>query len=318
MKTVGEASNELKKRGKRIQILYIVFVEILAVALIVGVFRQYIAAAVIAAADFIWYFAWLSRKRRKFGDDVVAANVIYGVCKPLADINYLGKDSLSPEELYTMDILPVHIAKKSVLSESGFEGKYSRLTLNGWELSFHYTVPGVKTKDMFRHLSGTLLTAERGKAGAETSEAGSGGLSNAAAQGEPAGSAVSDPENEWLLLHKSMINDTAQQEFLEKKGYYPADCGSSELTDSFDVFSKAEGAALPDQLAKAILKAYRQAERIGAVRISQQSALVFLYGSFYTLRTRLRFLPDENWYTHNLLAERDTVWSFFKTWRNIV
>lgn len=299
MKTVTESTNELKKRGKTIQILYLVFGMMLAVALIVGAFRQYIAAAAIVAADFIWYFVFLVRQRRKFSDDVIAANVLYGVCEPLTDAKYLGKNSLSPEELDAMDILPVHIARQSVLTENGFEGKSNRLTLKGWEISFPYIVPGVKSRDMYRHLSGTLLTAERSAADPEISSDAS----------------VSDTENEWLLIHRRLLHDAAQQEFLTQKGYHQADCSSEELLQSFDVYCKSEGRVLSEQLTKAVLKAYRQAEKIAAVRFSERSSQVFLYRSFYTLRTRLRFLPDESWYKHNLLAERDTVWSLFKAWK---
>ena len=312
MKTVTETTNELKKRGRTIQILYLAFGMILAVVLIVGLgFREYIAAAVIVVLDFIWYFAWLVRQRRKFSDDVVAANVLYGVCEPLTEPEYLGKNSLSSEEFGAMEILPVHVAEKSVLTENGFKGKKDRLVLRGWEISFPYIVQGVKSSDMYHHLSGTLLTAQR-----DTNSAGAAAGIQDGINTTPSPSDGYDPKAEWLILHKEFINSAAQQDFLSKKQFHKADCSSAELSESFDVYSKAEDASMPEQLSKAVLKAYRQAEKIAAVRISKESAQVFVYRSFYSLRIRLRYLPDEAWYKQNLLAERDAVWSLFKTWKN--
>ncbi len=286
MKTVTETANELKKSGKKVQILYIVFVEIFVVALIVGLFRKFIPAAVIVIANLIFYYVYIQKERKACSDAIVDATITYGVCAPLTEVRCLGSGSLTAEDFDSFKMLPIHVANKSLLSESGFEGKRGSLLLRGWEASLHYPVPGAKGKDMYRFISGTLLTAQKkdGTAG------------------------------DWLILKKDYLNYLAEEEFTMQNGYCQAECSIAELSENYTVYGKEEGAAFPDELAWIVRKAVKQAEKIAAVRFSADSAQVWIGGSFYTLRTRLRFLPDAEWYTNNLLAERDAAWTMFREW----
>ena len=286
MKTVTETANELKKRGKRVQILYIVFVEVFVIALIVALFRKFIPAVAIVIANLIFYYAYLLKERKACSDAIVDATVTYGVCGPLSDVRCLGSGSLSAEEFDSFKMLPIHVTNKSLLSENGFEGKRGSLLLKGWEASLHYPVPGAKGKDMYRFISGTLLTAQR---------------KNSAA-------------GDWLILKKDYLNYLAEEEFVSQNKYFPASCSIGDLSENYSVYGKEEGAAFPDELARIARKAVKQAEKIAAVRFSADAAQVWIGGSFYTLRTRLRFLPDAEWYTNNLLAERDAVWTMFREW----
>lgn len=288
METVKQAQKQLSKRRRRMQILYIVWAEIYAVALIFALLRKFVPAIIIVVVNTLFFLLYLRRETKICNEEVNRLSVRYGLCENLKEMQYTGREGMTAQEFIDLEMSPIWAGKGGFLVRCGFAGKGSGMTLKGWEITFPYPVWRPTGKKEYTFLSGTLLTAEDAP--------------------------IPDPKGEWLFIRKKLLNAAAKEAFLEKAGYCPVESPLEDLNEDFEVYTKKEDAQLPPELAERFLRLEKKAACLGIVRLTKDKAAAFLPKRFFTVQMRLRDNPNEAWLRQNLLPERDGVWEFFRYW----
>ena len=281
-----ETMAALEAGQKKAQIIYLVHTILYAGALALALLNRYTAAVVLGGANMAAYFLVVRGQVKSYSDSVAKANVVFGLCRKLKEVSFLGRNGLDPDTFRVLEMFPVLEGKNSVMSRQSFKGEGYGLTIEGHEVTFHYPVNAGAGKD-FRFLTGTLLTSRGGTA---------------------------PGQGDWLLLRRNMIQASALEQFLREKGYKEAGIPAEVLGERFQVFTKGNNKQLPGDLAEQILEDLGGIGSLGALRLTPQGAAVYLGNRFYTGTTKVRVLPTEEQITHNPLPERDKVWKFFRYW----
>jgi len=245
----------------------------------------YVPAAVIAGANLLVYLFLVRKQITGYSEAVSRANVLCGLCGPLDAAEYTGRTGMSEEEFKALKLLPFMTGGNSVLIRAAFSGQGFGLKLGGCEFTVHYAIQRAKNAQ-YRFLSGTLLTA------------------------------VPQPgawEGDWLLLRHGLLEETAQQSFLEEHGFTPANCSEDRLNDRFQLYAGDGAQSVPRWLARRLSRAVENSDRIASIRLTKTQAAVYLENRFYTGRTKISALPDEAWLAHCPLPERDMVWELFRS-----
>lgn len=285
MRTAEQARKELEELRKRTQIICAVHAVIYALAITLAAVGQYAAGAALTGANLLAYVLFLRRRIGAYSESAARENILFGLCAPLEEARYTGRVGPGAEEFQSLALLPIKEGKDALLVRAAFSGQSYGLELGGCEFTLHYTAPGAKDKTRYQFLSGTLLTAR------------------------PQNSAWA---GNWLLLRCGLLDEAVQQIFLEQQGYAPAACSQEKLSDRFQIYAGDGAGELPRWLARRVERLAEQSERLGAVRLTEKRAAVYLENRFYTGRTKIRDLPNEKWLTHCPLPERDAVWDLFR------
>lgn len=193
MRTAEQARQELEELRKRTQMICAVHAVIYALAIALAAVGQYAAGAALAGANLLF----LRRRIGSYSESAARENILCGLCAPLEEAQYIGRVGPSAEEFQSLALLPIKEGKDALLARAAFSGQGCGLELEGCEFTLHYAAPGAKDKTQHQFLSGTLLTAR------------------------PQNSAWA---GNWLLLRRGLLNEAAQQVFLEKRGYDLAGC----------------------------------------------------------------------------------------------
>lgn len=286
MKDVAQTRAALAGRRRRVQIWYVIHTLLYGAALALGLLEHQAAAFAVGGGNMLLYFLFLRGQVRGYSAAVAQANVLHGLCAPLKEAAYTGREGLDTARFQALGLLPIRDHEKSLLVREGFEGRGFGLTLKGWEVSFHYPVYTGSRTD-YRFLNGCVLTAE--------------------------GAAAADRDGDWLLIRRGMVDEAAQAAFAGTVGSARCACPVEKLAEGFDIYSKT-GKELPRQWAERLNRCFQQAGSLGAVRIAPEYAAVYLGNRFYTGRTKVRDLPNEERLLHCPLPERDAVWELFRFW----
>lgn len=287
MRTAEQARRELEELRKRTQIICVVHGVIYALAIALAAVGQYAAGTALAAVNLLAYLLFLRRRIGAYSQAAARENILCGLCAPLEEARYDDRDGLSAEQFRALGLLPMREGDNSLLRRAAFSGQGFGLELEGCEITLHYAAaPGAGNKNQYRFLSGTLLTAA------------------------PQSGAW---EGDWLLLRRGLLEENAQRTFLEERGYAPADCPEGKLNDRFQLYAGDGAQEMPRWLVRRVGRLAEQADRLGAVRLTENRAAVYLENRFYTGRTKIRDLPNEKWLAHCPLPERDGVWELFRS-----
>lgn len=284
MNTAAQLRQALEEQRRRARIIGAAHAAVYAAAAVLIALGWYLPAGILAAANLLVFLLFVRGQIEGYSQAAARANVLCGLCAPLEEARYTGREGLDAERLRALALLPLREGDNSLLVRGGFSGTGFGLELEGCEITLHYAAPGDRAR--YRFLSGTLLTA-------------------APRQGEWTG--------DWLLLRRGLLDGDAQREFLEAEGYTPAACPEAELEERFQLYAGDGARELPRRQARLLRETAGRTRRLGAVRLTEKGAAVFLENRFYTGRTRVRDLPNEAWLTHCPLPERDGVWELFQS-----
>jgi len=285
MDTAAFTRKQLEEQQKQTRSTVIAHAGVYVTAMVLVVFHLYVPAAVIAGANLLVYLFLVRKQITGYSEAVSRANVLCGLCGPLDAAVYTGRAGMSEEGFKALKLLPFMTGGNSMLIRAVFSGQGFGLELGGCEFTLHYEIQGAKNAQ-YRFLSGTLLTAA------------------------PQSGAW---EGDWLLLRHGLLEKTAQQKFLEEHGFTPADCPEDRLNGRFQLYAGDGAQSMPRWLARRLIRAVENSDRIASIRLAKIQAAVYLENRFYTGRTKVSALPDEAWLTHCPLPERDSVWELFKS-----
>lgn len=287
MNTVTLVREQLEARRKRVQAIGLAHAGVYLAAAVLVVLHLYLPAAVTAGVNLLVFLTIVRGQVKGYSQAVTRANVLCGLCAPLEETQFTGRAGIDRERLQALSMLPMMEGDNSLLTRAGFSGCGYGLELGGCEFTLHYSAPGAKGRTQYRFLSGTLLTA-------------------APRHGAWNGN--------WLLLRRGLLDEAAQGTFLEEQGYTPANCPEGRVNDRFQLYAGDGAQEMPRWLARRMSRLMEQTDRLAAVRLTSDQAAVYLENRFYTGRTKVRDLPNEEWLTHCPLPERDGVWELFRSW----
>lgn len=286
MKDLVQTREALAQQRRRVQICYVIHTLLYGAALALGLLGHYTLAVAVGGGNMALYFLFLRGQVKGYSDAVSQARILHGLCAPLKEARYTGREGLDTEQFQALELLPIRNHAAGLLVREGFEGKGFALSLKGWEVSFHYPVYTGSRTD-YKFLNGSILTTE--------------------------GAATADPDGDWLLIRRGMVDHAAQDAFTGAAGLARCACPLEKLAEAFDTYSK-NGEELPRRWAERLNKCFQQAGSLGAARITPGHAAVYLGNRFYTGRTKVRELPDAEQLKRNPLPERDAVWELFRFW----
>lgn len=285
MNTAAQFRQELEDLRKRTQLIGIAHAAVYAAAVVLVVLHMYVPAAVLAGVNLLVFLFFVRGQIEGYSQAAARANVLCGLCAPLEEARFTGRTGLNAEQFKALALLPLMEGDNSLLVRGAFSGLGFGLELGGCEMTLHYKVQGAKSAE-YRFLSGTLLTAAP-RSGAW--------------------------EGDWLLLRRGLLDETVQRAFLEERGYTPASCPEAKLEERYRLYAGDGAREMPRWLARRVSRAMEETDRLGAVRLTADRAAVYLENRFYTGKTRVRDLPDEEWLVHCPLPERDAVWKLFQS-----
>lgn len=285
MNTAALVREQLEAQRKRVQVIATAHAAVYLAAVVLAVLRLYAPCVAVAGVNLLVFVFFVRRQIKGYSQAAARANVLCGLCAPLEEAQFTGRTGLSTQQFRDLAMLPLRNVDDSLLVRAAFSGQGFGLELWGCEMTLHYPVEGAKNTQ-YRFLSGTLLTAV------------------------PQSKAW---EGDWLLLRRGLVDEEAQRAFLEERGYAPAGCPEGKLDERFQLYAGDGAREMPRWLSRRLSRLVEKAERTGAVRLTAKKAAVYLENRFYTGRTKVRDLPDEEWLTHCPLPERDAVWELFQS-----
>ena len=208
------------------------------------------------------------------------ASIRYGLCAGMKKAVFTGSEGLSAEEFASRKMLPFDPASGKLLVRQGFQCRKDKMTVRGWEITFHY--PDLSAgKNKYEFMSGSLFTCT----------------------GDDGGKLP-----DLLLLRKNMLTGQAEQDLISRYHQLPF----SEEENGFCLY--AGGEEEPDaSLAAGYQELIRAVPALGAVRTDDQSVCIYLNNRFYTEKVRPGFIPSETQLKRNPLPELDAVLAFFRT-----
>lgn len=281
METFSETQQVLERQRKGLQWMFGLHAAIYAAALGLILVSQPLGIMV-GLANAAYYLFWLRRQMKAYDSAMARACVVYGLCQLWQDVVYMDGHSLTPEALRTLQLLPLHDTKNALLSRHGFFAAAEALSLTGSEITLHYPAQ-VGSRDSYKFLSGTLLTARHS-----------------------ADRSIGD----WLLLANGLLEPRAQEAFLAQCEYSPSESG----VEGYSLYQHGSGGVLPAAVLRRIEKLTKHCPAVGAIRLWQSGAAIFIKGRFYTGRYRPNIAPDEALLCQNSLPERDEAMAFFQFW----
>ncbi len=277
-----ETLENLASMRRRLQIINIGIAVILLLSVVMIFTGIRMPGLIMGIAGMIAYFGWSKWQSRKYSNEVSKANIIYGLCAPFEDPVYLGRKGITEVDLEKMAMLPVQPGRSNMLVFQGFEGKKEGAVCRGWETAFRYQKSEKRTDVAF--LTGTLITWTF---------------------------PVPVPEApEWLALQKNLVHGPVMEAFLSKNGYCPVPAGDSSFEKDY-LLAARNGSAIPEQMIARIAAFCGKVKQVGAVHASADNAAVFLDHRFYTDKTKIHDLPQENQLRQNPLPERDDLLALF-------
>jgi hypothetical protein len=118
------------------------------------------------------------------------------------------------------------------------------------------------------------------------------------------------------LRRGGLLHPATQQAFLTAQGWKEVSWPNEdqELALHYALYTREEGVQAPQTLVSRLEKLYKKAPTLGAVRLSEEKAAVYLTGRFYTFPAKVRDLPTPDMLTRCPLPERDGAWEFFRSW----
>jgi hypothetical protein len=283
-----DAYEQLKEQRKKIRLLSAAHIILYLVAiLLLLVLQMRPAGLAVGVLTLLSQIFFLRRLNGRYSDRIGELNVLYGLCQGLEGAEYTGGTGITREQFRALAMLPLHDDPHSLLLHNAFHGKAFGLELAGCEATSLYFTPGVK--NAYHHLNGTLLTAT--------------------ASG-PTGS------GDWYLLRRGLLEPAAQQAFLSAQGWREAawEHEDQELALHYALYTREEGVQAPQTLVSRLEKLYKKAPALGAVRLSEETAAIYLADRFYTFPAKVRDLPTPDMLTRCPLSERDGAWEFFRSW----
>lgn len=286
MRTAAQTRQELEKLRRRTLIVCAVHAIVYGLAIALAAVGQRFPGGILAGANLLAYVLFLRKYIGGYSEAAARENILLGLCAPLDEAAYTGSKGMAAEQFRALAMLPLMEGENHLLVRNGFSGRGFGLDLSGCELTLHYAAQGAKGA-VYRFLSGTLLTAA------------------------PQSGVC---EGDWLLLRRELLDESVQSVFLEEHGYTPANCPDSGLDDRFQLYAGGGAEDMPRRLAGWLARAADKMDRMAAVRLTNREAAVYLENRFYTGRTRVRDLPNEEWLAHCPLPERDEVWELFRSW----
>lgn len=274
-------------RQKRLQMVGLGCLMVFGLLLGLFMYGRYEIALPICGVMLVFYFAVLRRGLRDYSDEISKTNILRGLAAPLEDAEYLGSCGMTAREFADCAMLPMRDIDDAILLRQGFQGRTDGGLLRGFEMTFHYHKQSEKRND-FDFVSGTFLS-ERFDCPINGAE-------------------------DWLLVHRNMIDPKVLSNHLTQRGYKSAKCEIKALREAFIIASRGEG-AFPTELAKRILALREKAPRLGMLRLCGEGCMVFLDRRFYTDKTKVRDLPTEAQLLTNPLPERDAIIALFRDWQ---
>lgn len=288
MNTVTLVREQLEARRKRVQAIGLAHAGVYLAAAVLVVLHLYLPAAVTAGVNLLVFLTIVRGQVKGYSQAVTRANVLCGLCAPLKEPQFTDRVGIDREHLQALSLLPMMEGDNSLLTRAGFSGHGYDLELGGCEFTLHYSARGAAGRTRYRFLSGTLLTAASQNGGFT---------------------------GDWLLLRRGLLEEAVQAAFLEERGYTPANCPESRVSDRFQIYAGDGAREMPRWLARRLSRLVEQTDRLSAARFTPGQAAVYLENRFYTGRTKVRDLPGEEWLTHCPLPERDGVWELFRAWK---
>lgn len=286
MHTPEQLRLQLKQQQRRTRGLGLAHVAVYVAAVVLLLLRMEAPAMVLGAGNAILYFLFVRRLLTRYSQAVTNANLLCGLCQPLEEAWCTENTCMTEGEFEDLKLLPLRRGKgSSLMAHNGFAGTLGQLSLKGFEATFHYPYTTPSGKTSYRFLNGTLLVS-RGQ--------------------EKEGT-------QWLLLHKSLLEEEAQQRFLDQNGYRNVALSACGLED-FLLYAACSEAQVPEALCQHLELLARGAKHLGAVRLGGDCCAVFLVNRFYTRRVKVRELPEAQELCVNPLPERDAVLALMRWW----
>lgn len=287
MTSVAEAANGIKRKRSKVQVMYVIHTALYAVALVLCMLNQYSVGVVLGVANMVGYFACLRGQLKHYSDMVAEADIQYGMCSNMQDVQYCGNNVFSSQEFSRLKILPLDESENSFMGRYGVRASYKKMNVTISEVTFHYRCMENGKSKTYKFLNGTLVKGEN----------------------------ISwENQEEWLILCKGMIDETTKEAFCRSCGYHPADLEKSSLTERFEVYAMKPEMELPVLLEQRILKLTKKHMSVAAIRLQTNAVIIFLGNRFYTRRTKVRILPTERELQTNPFIERDAVLNFMESW----
>ena len=159
MRTAAQARRELEELRKRTQIVCGVHAVGYALAAALAAVGQFVPGAILAGANLLAYLLFLRRRIGAYSEGAARENILCGLCAPLEEARYTGRSGLTAEQFQELGLLPMMERGRDLLVRAAFSGTGFGLELAGCEITLHYAAPGAGSKEQYRFLSGTLLTA---------------------------------------------------------------------------------------------------------------------------------------------------------------
>lgn len=291
METIQKEQEKLAALQKKTRTIYVVHMLAYVVVLVLLAVKVRELALVLGFGNVLLYVFYVRRMNKAYSDAITKVNLQYGLCASLTDVQHTGrKNGMTDADMHALQMLPLHNnpTNSSLMCHNVLHAVTNGLPVRCLEATLHYSYknPG-KERPLYRFVNGTMLSAE----------------------GLPA----SDARGDWLLLRKDLILDSVRKEFVESCGYRMLDLATG-LGETYFVYTHSDAAVLPDHLRNHLTMLDKAAPTVGAVRLTDSKAYVFLSDRFYTARTPLYELPTTEQLTANPLPERDAVLAFLRYW----
>lgn len=286
MHTPEQLRLQLKQQQRRTRGLGLAHVAVYVAAVVLLLLRMEAPAMVLGAGNAILYFLFVRRLLTCYSQAVTNANLLCGLCQPLEEAWCTENTCMTEGEFEDLKLLPLRRGKgSSLMAHNGFAGTLGQLSVRGFEATFHYPYTTPSGKTSYRFLNGTLLVSRgQKKEGAD-----------------------------WLLLHKGLLEEEAQQRFLEEQGYRAVSIAGTGLEEFF-LFTTQESDQAPEDVCRHLELLARGTKNLGAVRLGPEVCAVFLVNRFYTRRVKVRELPEAQDLCVNPLPERDAVLALMRWW----
>lgn len=284
MESFEAVKQKLLNRRLYARVSFFAYMVLLVLAVYLLLFVNSWLGLGLGAAVVAFFFLVARRQVKSYGIEMSEASVRFGAGAPLEDLHYTAENGLPMAEFNALQMLPLHDAKKALLSRNSFAGRAFGLDLAASEITMHYPAR-VRGKDSFRFVSGTLLTARH-----------------------PANGMAGD----WLLLAKGLLDPDAEQGFVEACGYRRLGAPAA-LEEKYTLYGHGME-PLPAPTARRVARLSQAHANVTALRLWEQGAAALVQSRFYTGRYPPRVSPDDADLQTNHLPERDDVWALFRHW----
>ncbi len=278
MEEINAKVEQLGRANRNNRIMAVVGAVFCVIAVLMLVRNQMMISAIMAAAC-IATFLLAREMNRSYVQQATEANLRYGLGGSLDRFSYKPTGGISEKEFQALELLPLAQGRGRLLSRNWFSGEKDGLTLSGSEITFHFKAETGGTAG-YHFLSGSLLQAKGPRRAGD---------------------------EDFLFLREELCQYPEVKEYLEEIYIQPP-----RVLEGWRCFTKDQ---LPQDWLLEKLKGVP--ETVTALRLSPDTAAVYMDRRFYTGSKYPASMPTAQRLQGNTLPERDDLWQFFRWWLSV-